>query len=499
MGTRTKSKYNVGLRNCVSRAAHAFIARRNAVIVSTAVLCLLPSYAVGATTVFTFDDIVRTGGEGDNLFIAENEPLPGDIPPEIRVNAGSIDLQAQTDGMTNFILYFDTVYLDVGDSIRATFDFELLGDLVTHNFPLAFGLYYSNPDPATSIDPRLLEDNISSSHQKFIRYQGYGAYFKPSEEPGQEETQLLAARRANQQGSSRNNFLNQNAQTRFGHTDAAMDLASDQQFMIEVVRTAEDRMHITLGLPVEGFFQTFDSLEAHGPVTNFDAIGLRHGTGGEVNPSIIRITDVQVTATLSNIPEHSYTVTVVPETAGVIDGDSSGEVPEGSEIEVTTTAEGDLVFDRFEVNGTPYPTNPAFVEVSETTDIIAYYVPENVAGRLSGLTPSEHDGHPWHSPWLNAISVDAFPWVQSDAGWLFLLMDPAGPTDKALWVYDAPFGWTYSGEELAPFLYVNNSEAWAFASDGSSAGSHSGRWVGFIDEGEIDLESWAWYPAAPTE
>lgn len=269
-------------------------------ILPIACLALLPSIAFTQTTILSHDDIRRTGSEGDNLFIAENEPLPGDVPPAIRVNADSFDLQAQTDGMTNFILYFDLVELEIGDSVRASFDFVLSGDLATHNFPLAFGLYHTNPDPDTSADGYLTEDNISSSDQRFIRYEGYGVYFKPSEETGQEETQIFASRQSRQQGSSANNFMNQNAQTRFGHHDVAMSFAGNQRLSIEVLRTSEESLFITVSLPSEGYRRSFESLTYHSPVTRFDTIGIRHGTEDETTPSVMSISNVEIEATFRN-------------------------------------------------------------------------------------------------------------------------------------------------------------------------------------------------------
>lgn len=467
-------------------------------IIPVICLPLLASIAFSQTTVLTYDDIRRTGGDGDNLFIAENEPLPGDVPPEIRVNADSIDLQAQTDGMTNFILYFDLVELEIGDSVRATFDFILLGDLrATINYPLAFGLYHTNPDPDTSADGYLTEDNISSSDQRFIRYEGYGIYLKPSEEAGQEETQVFASRRANQQGSSANNILNQNAQTRFGHHDVAMSLASNQQFSIEVLRTSEDFLNITISLPAEGYQRSFESLSYHPAVTRFDTLALRHGTADETEPSVIRITDVEIVATLANLPDVTYAASVVPGNAGTIDGESEGTVPEGSTLELSTTASGNLVFDRFETSDVIYPDNPAQIEIASTTDITAYYVPAAVAGILSGLVPSEDETRPWDSPWLGEIAVHAFPWVYSESGWLYFPVDEGLPNDDALWVYDYDLGWTFTGGTFAPFFYVHESRAWAFAFPVDYAEGNSGRWVGFFNqEGEIGGDNWMWYPGS---
>lgn len=270
------------------------------VVILSAVCLLALAHPAFGETIFTFDDIRRTGGADDNLFIAANEPLPGDIAPEIRVNAGSVDLQAQSDGMTNFITYFDAVSLDVGESIRATIDFELSGKLVENTYPLGFGLYHTNPDPEDDDEGRLLQDNFTGSDQKFIRYEGFGATFKPAEEAGEEETQRFQIRRANQQGSSANKFMDQNAQSTFDFDSVELHLGSSQRFIIEVLRTAEEAVEVSVALPQLGYQFTFDHPDYVDPATTFDAFGIRHGTDGEVvNPSVVTITSMQVSA----IPE----------------------------------------------------------------------------------------------------------------------------------------------------------------------------------------------------
>ena len=79
----------------------------------------------------------------------------------------------------------------------------------------------------------------------------------------------------------------------------------------------------------------------------------------------------------------------------------------------------------------------------------------------AGSQPGTEQGW-WTSPWFGEFyRADESGWLMhGELGWLYGL--PQSDDTAGVWLWQERLGWVWTGKDLFPFIYLNDSGSWMF-------------------------------------